>query len=525
MNDPISVADLLLPLDRGAPGVAEPGPPAENKAKEAKPKESTSAKSPKPDPSPAQPPVGDRRPVFRIFGGAGSLLIVTTSAKEPGDRLLKKFAKGAKTLKENDQMFYRLEPGPGLALFRADERTFLMGMEKEIRRALKAGPTKKLPDSFGTALGLASQKYQVVLGLNGQEPVWNGWRDFLLFGGGSSSRPGRAFATANGMSLGIRFAKESRFTCQFYFPNAKAATAAEEIVEDLMFIVRFGLLGELVTRLDEQIQEADNMAEEVPTLTALLLLERMQKGLRKIQIKQQHGMLTLNASAQTDVAELGKLAAAEIKDLLKDPVFQTERLKKRSANNLKQIGIALLNYHDAHRSLPPAAKTANGKPLLSWRVLILPFIEQGPLYQQFKLDEPWDSPHNLKLLPLMPKIYAPVGVKTKEPYHTFYQAIVGPGAAWEKDGKGLRVSEFTDGTANTNLAAEAATPVPWTKPDDISFDEKKKMRPQFGGMFKDGFHALYADGRVRFIHQIEEATLQALITRNGGELVSPPDLR
>src|SRR5207244_2364868 len=118
---------------------------------------------------------------------------------------------------------------------------------------------------------------------------------------------------------------------------------------------------------------------------------------------------------------------------------------------------------------PPPAKTANGKPLLSWRVLILPYIEQDALYRQFKLDEPWDSPHNLKLLPLMPKIYAPVGAKPKEPHSTYYQAIVGPGAAWEhtKDGKGMRIQNFTDGTSNTITVAEAREAVPWTKPDDI----------------------------------------------------------
>src|SRR5207249_2796575 len=76
-----------------------------------------------------------------------------------------------------------------------------------------------------------------------------------------------------------------------------------------------------------------------------------------------------------------------------------------SQNNLKQIGLAMHNYHDTYRHFPPQALTdKNGKPLLSWRVAVLPFIEQDNLYRQFKLDEPWDSEHNRKLLERMPKL-------------------------------------------------------------------------------------------------------------------------
>src|SRR5262249_33685587 len=146
---------------------------------------------------------------------------------------------------------------------------------------------------------------------------------------------------------------------------------------------------------------------------------------------------------------------------------------------------------------PPAICSKDGKPLLSWRVAILPFIEQKALYDQFKLDEPWDSPPNLKLLDKMPKIYAPVGgVKTKAPHSTFYQAIVGPGAAWELrprpnaglfNAEGMRFpADFRDGTSNTILVVEGREAVPWTKPEDVRYDPKKAP-PKLGGLFKDGF--------------------------------------
>jgi hypothetical protein len=76
-------------------------------------------------------------------------------------------------------------------------------------------------------------------------------------------------------------------------------------------------------------------------------------------------------------------------------------------NNLKAIGLALYNYADAHGgTLPPAyVADAHGRPLYSWRVLILPYIEQRPLYDRFHLDEPWDSPNNRTLIASMPFTY------------------------------------------------------------------------------------------------------------------------
>ena len=78
------------------------------------------------------------------------------------------------------------------------------------------------------------------------------------------------------------------------------------------------------------------------------------------------------------------------------------------ANNLKQVGLAMYNYREAHGRFPaPAIQGPDGKPLLSWRVAILPYLSENELYQSFKLDEPWDSPHNKPLLERMPQLFAP----------------------------------------------------------------------------------------------------------------------
>jgi hypothetical protein len=228
--------------------------------------------------------------------------------------------------------------------------------------------------------------------------------------------------------------------------------------------------------------------------------------------------------------KLAERARATVKDLLKDPKFLEARRRTMSQNNLKQIGVAMQNFHDTSFFLPPPAICdAKGKPLLSWRVTILPYIEQGALYQQFKLDEPWDGPNNIKLLALMPKVYAPVGVKTKEPFTTFYQAFVGPGAAFEVQpmpaqkpfgARGMRlVADFPDGTSNTLLVAEAAEAVPWTKPADLVYDPKGPL-PKLGGLFAPGYNVLFGDASVRFFSRpLPNDLLNALITRAGNEAI------
>src|SRR6266852_6426149 len=177
------------------------------------------------------------------------------------------------------------------------------------------------------------------------------------------------------------------------------------------------------------------------------------------------------------------------------------------------------NYQSRHGRLPPAVVYGkDGKALHSWRVLLLPFLEQGELYDQFRLDEPWDSPHNRRLLVRMPIVYGPFqGGTAAEPHTTFYQVFMGKGAAFEGS-EGMRLADdFPDGSSATFLIVEAAAAVPWTKPEDLPYAPDKQL-PELGGISKDGFRAAFADGSVCFINKnVSEATLRGLITRNGGE--------
>ena len=112
------------------------------------------------------------------------------------------------------------------------------------------------------------------------------------------------------------------------------------------------------------------------------------------------------------------------------PAVQAAREAARRiqcVNNLKQLGLAMHNYHDANGFFPQDSVDAKtGKPLLSWRVHLLPYMEEALLYQSFKLDEPWDSEHNIKLLDKLPKVFAPTRVKAKAG-ETFYRGFGGKG--------------------------------------------------------------------------------------------------
>jgi hypothetical protein len=196
-----------------------------------------------------------------------------------------------------------------------------------------------------------------------------------------------------------------------------------------------------------------------------------------------------------------------------------------SSNNLKQLGLALLNYHDAMGAFPAAAAGQKPKqPPVSWRVLVLPYVEQDALYKQYHFDEPWDSENNKKLIPLMPKVFQAPGSKKAVDGKTNYLAVSGDAYALAAD-KTHRITDITDGTSNTILLVEASDEkaVPWTKPEDFSPDKEKPITGLVG-LRRGAFLALGADGAIHIVPaDVEAATLKALFTRAGGEPVSFPE--
>jgi hypothetical protein len=218
----------------------------------------------------------------------------------------------------------------------------------------------------------------------------------------------------------------------------------------------------------------------------------------------------------------------------------TEARRRQSAANLKKIMIGVVEYASESRHLLPAAvcDRKTGRPLLSWRVALLPHVGEGALYKQFDLNEPWDGPNNKKLLEEMPDFYATPGGErgAVTHYRGFMAAPDGKvRTAWatiraEEAPLGFWGGRFweetvSDGTSNTIAVVEAAEAVPWTMPGELAYDPKTPL-PKLGGIFRDGFHAGLLDGSVQFFDaRIDEATLRKLITSNGGEPVDLKGLR
>jgi hypothetical protein len=198
---------------------------------------------------------------------------------------------------------------------------------------------------------------------------------------------------------------------------------------------------------------------------------------------------------------------------------------------MKQLALAIQNYHEVNGHLPPAVvHDKDGNPLLSWRVALLPYLEQDSLYRRFRLDEPWDSPHNEPLSRTTPRCYVHA-LRDDPDGLTRYQVLVGPGTAFERPG--LTWSDFPDGRENTVLVVEAGVAVPWTKPVDLDYDPAGPL-PSLGAGFTrpihflrreirrhPGFAACFADGTARFMRSPpNETLLRAVVTRNGGERVN-----
>jgi hypothetical protein len=189
----------------------------------------------------------------------------------------------------------------------------------------------------------------------------------------------------------------------------------------------------------------------------------------------------------------------------------------RSHDNLMQIGGAMFKYYEANEHFPPAIYSKDGKPLLSWRVAILPYLGLNNLYEEFHLDEPWDSPHNIKLSAIAVAVYLPTNSKSnmtpdKKSFITQYVVPVGPGTVFEGK-EGMSKKEINGGRTILALEVDEDGAVIWTKPDDLPYDPQT---PNKGLSKKYGFYALYVNGRVEPVQSSTAADeLRALFSASG----------
>jgi len=225
--------------------------------------------------------------------------------------------------------------------------------------------------------------------------------------------------------------------------------------------------------------------------------------------------------AKAKIAKIQRLIAASRDHIAKQKAaadFEASPTGK-SQDNLKHIAMVFHAYESGFQHLPPPAiYSSDGKPLLSWRVLILPYLGEEKLFARSKMDEPWDSAHNIELVKEMPQIFGAGPPEIRARGETYYQVFVGPGTLFDGT-KGVRFSEVTDGLSNTLLLAEAARAVPWSKPEDLSYDPNKPL-PGLGGVIQDRINVVMGNGLVESFKQgFDEQVMRRAITRADGQPV------
>ena len=215
-------------------------------------------------------------------------------------------------------------------------------------------------------------------------------------------------------------------------------------------------------------------------------------------------ILYLTRPAGSSTAEL-----KAVPDAVRLPVLgmdaATAACYMQSTDNLHKIGLALENFHEQNGHFPPATVYGpDGKPWHSWRVLLLPYLEEKQLYDQYKFDESWDGPNNTKLLERMPSVYRDPVHGESEDYFTHYAVASGPGTAFPSEGKHFNGTakdlfdqlketsgtkarrDIVDGTSNTILVGSISPDrrVPWMKPEDVTFSDTFPQQGGFAAPYK-----------------------------------------
>jgi hypothetical protein len=311
-------------------------------------------------------------------------------------------------------------------------------------------------------------------------------------------------------TLTADFDKTAKVQFTLAFPDADTASNQKSVLEDG------------IKALAAHLAEAEISPE--PTLKVLAAWAATVLKSAKVTTAGTNAVATADAAFADD---LTKLVASLPKQLL------STRNERLAINNLKQLAIAMHAFHDAHGFCASDVMPGGGdKPIaMSWRVQILPYVEQDNLYKQLDLTKPWDDPANLKILEAaeMPKVFEFPG-RAAPKGHTYFRIFMMPKDAKGKDRPFLKEGErgptlvaITDGTSNTFMIVEAGEAVPWYKPDVLAYDGKLPL-PSLGDPNTDRFLAAMGDGSVQSFRSrvLGEKTLRAMITINGGEVVGLP---
>jgi prepilin-type processing-associated H-X9-DG protein len=416
-----------------------------------------------------------------------------------------------------------------LDLYFPDDRHIIVSPAGSMTAFLRHESPRTGPLSYGLKLAASGKPVTAALNVSALPIPPGALKDL----------PAEAMAALNAdhVTLSLDLATAARVDLVAGYKNADQAAAAEKAILALAAYARKELAS-LKAEIEKKVFEPrtkgqrplDELPEAVFSVFALGAVNHADELLANpgAIVKRNGADLTASVTLPKELV-VGVSGVAAVGTALLMPAVAKVRMsaaRMQAMNNLKQIALAMHNYESTYGHFPHDILDKDGKPILSWRVAILPFIEQDNLYKQFKLDEPWDSDNNKKWSEVAIKVFmSPQADPTTPPGMTHHKVFSGPGAAFEK-GKKIKFTDFLDGTSNTILVVEAGEPVPWAKPGDISFDPKKALPKLALPGVEDLVNVAFADGSVRVLKMsdIDEKKLKALITRDGGEVIAdnPP---
>jgi hypothetical protein len=461
----------------------------------------------------------ERRGLFEPFEPS---LILHFNKPYDRERVLKAHAEKSKMKTAGGKEYYLAEKS-AVAIAFADPQTLVLGDEASVSAILTA---EKKDGPLTPALRAAAEK-PIAVGLNVQAlPI----PADALAQIPDEYKPLTELSLVSGT---IDLAKEPVVDLKLTFPNADSAKEGEKALRKLATLGRIFLdmqrkqlqaeLAKALTAKQKPVQPIGSFPEAALAVAGLGGLNFLDDFLAHPPIELEGASLATKVKLPEWTSPF--LAGAAISAGVGLPGVQKVREAAESAvtlNNLKQIAIALHSYHDVHNGFPPAAILGKkGKKLLSWRVAILPFIEQDALYRNFKQDEPWDSEHNKKFSDVAIKTYMDPRADLK-PGQTNYKALVGNEAMFDAV-KGRKFAEVTDGLSNTIMVVAGGDPVPWAKPDDFDYDPKKEFPADYAKAFDDVLLVMFADGSVRSINLAKlndrANIMKLLIERNDGQAI------
>ncbi len=438
-----------------------------------------------------------------------ALFILRLTTPQAAESMLEKLFSDAEKVSFAGQAYLQTRQ-QGLA-FQADPRTLVLSdQEGYLRRAIIAG------DSGAADVPWASD-WQQVAGADAtailQVSMLSADMDRQL---AQSPGPARAplamvaplWKNISVATLQVTAKEELSLEAVGQIPDADKVAAVEATLSALITLGKNSL---------SQFRGQASQEEPAQAEIALRALDLADRVLEQAVVTKSEKNVTvrLNADRQTTAQLVQTMIPA-----VTAARAASERTK--SMNNLKQLALAMLMYAHKHGHYPPAVVIGpDGQTPHSWRVALLQFLDE-PLYRQYRLDEPWNSENNRKVLEQMPEFFKHPSAK-KGSQETAYHVITGPNTVFSGN-EGTSIEDITDGTSNTLLVVEAKRGIPWTKPEDVPLEDGKL--PDLGGFHEQYFTAAFADGSVRIIMKsTDERMLRFMFMINDGESITNFDAR